>query len=70
MIEELQIEKRMNRLPSYANAPNTWSPQPAKKATKQDFLRLLKTINTRKYEDPKRKKKNVGIRGVRTGILK
>ena len=61
----------------YAHAADTWSPEPVKRATKQDYFRLLKTINTRRYVDPKRKKKqqrsydrNATVGTVVGGILK
>ena len=81
LVEEMQIEKRMNRMPMYAKAPDTWQPEPVKKPTKRDYYRLLRTINTRKYEDPKRKSKKHsqmykspprqhGSNGATAGILK
>ena len=57
LVEEMLIEKRLNRVPMYASANNTWSPEPVKRATKKDYFSLLKAINTRKYVDPKRKRK-------------
>lgn len=72
LVEEIHIEKRLQRIPLYASLQTTWSPEPVKKATRKDFYRLIKSINTRKYEEPKSRKRTVVLRQptIEGGILK
>ena len=73
LVEEIQIEKRLQRIPLYSQSKDTWSPEPVKRATKKDFLSLMKSINTREYVDPKPRKKLGGSKDKTAdggGILK
>ena len=76
LVEEIQIEKRLQRIPLYNQQKDAWSPQPVKRATKKDFLRLMRNINEneRKYDEPVsryvQKKANRNFKTVEGGILK
>ena len=50
LVESIQIEKRFHRGPVFAAADTTWSPKPVKKPTKDDFLKLIETINVNEKE--------------------
>ena len=52
LVEDIINEKRLNRIPRYAESNGTWSPAIPKNPTKKDFLSLMKTINARFNESP------------------
>lgn len=57
LVESIQIEKRFHRAPVFAAADTTWSPKPVKKATKDDFLKLIESINDNEKEKRKPERK-------------
>ena len=59
LVEEMQFEKRLHRIPMYAEAKDTWSPDPVRKATRKDCLKLIKSINSRDEDYAKQRIKNM-----------
>ena len=57
LVESIQIEKRFHRGPMFAAADTTWSPKPVKKATKDDFLKIIHSINEKEKETKKPERK-------------
>ena len=53
LVESIHIEKRFHRGPVFAAADTTWSPKPVKKTTKDDFLKLIESINENGKETKK-----------------
>lgn len=57
LVENIQVDRRIQAIRLYSEQPTTWKAKEMKSPTKKDFFKLMKAINTRKYEDPKPKKK-------------
>ena len=55
LVEDIMNEKRLNRIPRYAESSGTWSPAKPKNPTKKDFLLLMKAINNRAPESPQKR---------------
>ena len=56
MVEDLINDRRINGIRQYAEGKGIWKPSPVKKPTKEDFLNLMKKINTQIDESPAKKK--------------
>ena len=64
LVEEIQIGNRMRRIEKASkDGSHQWQPPEVKKATKEDFYKLLKSINNQEqlYEEDKKKKKALKV---------
>ena len=52
LVEEMQLDKRLHRVPMYAETERTWVAPAVKKHTRKECMELISQINRYQYKDP------------------